>query len=424
MLNIRLCFRRAYQLWNQPPMIHSLFIISSSGMLLFKKNLTSKAESLLKDGMLVAGFLNAISHFASELSQQKIQSMNLDKYKFLCGNFGAISIVFYVDMTEDEYKLRQKMRRLADAFLFKYEEVLRNWGGELSIFDDFEIDSVITSTLKVVLIGLSGVGKTSITHLIEGTPIPLKHLPTITYGISDLMISGDCQISVWDLAGQEQFRALWKKLLAGADIVFLISDSQKENVYATRDLYESYRKFAPDSARFFVIANKQDLPNSLPPKTIREIFQLPTFEMIAINPLNRIRMNTIIELTSKPRLGSQPALPSEKSRAEPIPHLIQSPSPPTQNQSASEVPSTNPSSLNGQRRTEQGTLLESGIVPTVVIVESDVLLEIIEEKLPHIPSGEKEKAVKKLLTYSEGPSRNAWLNTFLIINKRYATKAN
>ncbi len=119
------------------------------------------------------------------------------------------------------------------------------------------------------------------------------------------MISGDCQVSVWDIAGQEQYRPTWKDILEEADIVFLVTDSQKENVYKTLDLYRINKKYAEESTSFYIIANKQDLPNSLTPQDIQQIFHLPTYNMVAINPKNRKKMLTILREKVGEKIGQQ-----------------------------------------------------------------------------------------------------------------------
>ena len=77
-------------------------------------------------------------------------------------------------------------------------------------------------------------------------------------------------------------------------------------------------------------------------------------------------------------------------------------------------------SLIGQRRSEQGSALDSGIIPTVVRDESEVIMEILNEKLPFMNDKQKQDALKKIIEKPSGPQRDAWLKVFLIKNKQYA----
>jgi len=78
--------------------------------------------------------------------------------------------------------------------------------------------------------------------------------------------------------------------------------------------------------------------------------------------------------------------------------------------------------LISERRTEQGEALQSGIVPKIVKSEEEAVREILGEKLPLLPENEKQKAIQKILTYTPGAAREAWLKVFLIKNKQYAKK--
>ncbi|MHA1648979.1 MAG: hypothetical protein ACTSYB_02205 [Candidatus Helarchaeota archaeon] len=73
-------------------MIHSIYIIYSNSLLLFEKQFIPQAKLLSKDKVAVAGFINALFTFASQLGQRRIESMSFDKYKFICGLFDPICV--------------------------------------------------------------------------------------------------------------------------------------------------------------------------------------------------------------------------------------------------------------------------------------------------------------------------------------------
>ncbi|MHA1276462.1 MAG: hypothetical protein ACTSQI_04025 [Candidatus Helarchaeota archaeon] len=122
--------------------------------------------------------------------------------------------------------------------------------------------------------------------------------------------------------------------------------------------------------------------------------------------------------TYQPTTSPAPPAPQSSQLSQtvspPTAPLPQDPSPPA----LSETPHIE--SLLRQRSIETGAPLESGIVPTVVKSEGDVLNEILTEKLPYLPDDEKQAAIEKLLTYENGPKREAMLKVFLIKNKKYA----
>ncbi|NVM27780.1 MAG: hypothetical protein HWN65_02970 [Candidatus Helarchaeota archaeon] len=135
------------------------------------------------------------------------------------------------------------------------------------------------------------------------------------------------------------------------------------------------------------------------PKSTAPAPALPSAAPPAVNP-------------AAPPASPPAALPTTPPAFSPAPYQ----SPPPQS------PSQDIDSLIAQRRTSQGSTLQSGIVPTVVRDEEDVIREILNEKVPYMPDRDKEKAIEKILTYPPGVQRDAWLKVFLIKNKRYTKK--
>ncbi|HUX99907.1 MAG TPA: hypothetical protein VMV49_10155 [Candidatus Deferrimicrobium sp.] len=144
------------------------------------------------------------------------------------------------------------------------------------------------------------------------------------------------------------------------------------------------------------------------------------------------KLKNLVEAVSNPRIAPMPAIPTEQPRT-PLTTPLTKPTQmtgldealepqvnPDQISPSSLASSTESGSLIEQRMTEKGVPLESGIVPTIVKDEKDVLYEILVERLPLLPDAEKQKAVDKLLSFEPGAYRDAWLKVFLIKNKKYA----
>ena len=77
-------------------------------------------------------------------------------------------------------------------------------------------------------------------------------------------------------------------------------------------------------------------------------------------------------------------------------------------------------SLVEQRRTEHGAPLVSGIVPTIVKSEREILFEILSDNLPYMTDKDKVNAVENLLKLPPGHKRNAFLKVFIIKHREYA----
>jgi len=123
--------------------------------------------------------------------------------------------------------------------------------------------------LKVIILGDSGVGKTSLMNQYVNKKFSNQYKATIgaDFLTKEVMID-DKQVTmqIWDTAGQERFQSLGVAFYRGADCCVLVYDI---TVQKTFDSLESWRdEFLiqasprdPDNFPFVVIGNKADLDN-------------------------------------------------------------------------------------------------------------------------------------------------------------------
>ena len=81
--------------------------------------------------------------------------------------------------------------------------------------------------VKVVAIGDSGVGKTSLIQMFEHSKYTESFKPTIGADFSNKEITIDGRIvtlQIWDTAGQERYQSLGTAFYRGADCCFLVYD--------------------------------------------------------------------------------------------------------------------------------------------------------------------------------------------------------
>jgi small GTP-binding protein len=126
---------------------------------------------------------------------------------------------------------------------------------------------------KVVVIGDSSVGKTSIIHIFDRQTFnPSCHA---TVGASFLSREVDTTrgriiLNIWDTAGQERYKSLIPTYAHGARAAFLVFD-----VTAPRSLdnlagwIESLQRFCAPECALFVVGNKIDLGEQLPREAAR-----------------------------------------------------------------------------------------------------------------------------------------------------------
>jgi small GTP-binding protein len=219
-------------------------------------------------------------------------SLNVGGSKYFSKNVTPDTLlIFITDVDENDRTVTEKIdvaaKGLADiAEQKKMTFVKKNYEKLINPF--------VHSKLKVALVGEGGVGKTTTLHLLMGKRPPTQYIPTIALAMEVIenIHFANYSLVLWDFAGQERFRKLWKLYFQGADIVFLLTDSTLRNILISKDMYQMIRRDAPH-VPVIVIANKQDKPNALDPSIIERIIGAETHPLIAVDLAYR---NEILKL--------------------------------------------------------------------------------------------------------------------------------
>lgn len=148
------------------------------------------------------------------------------------------------------------------------------------------------SAFKTVLVGESGVGKSTLTKLLKNENSPTERKPTIGVNIEKVPTSLG-NMCVWDLAGQRRFQFMWDEFMRGSKLTIVVTDSSSQNVMLTKDLIE--RHLNNNAAKVIAIANKQDLQNRMDPGSIEAALGVPTYGMIGTVQDNESKLRQIIE---------------------------------------------------------------------------------------------------------------------------------
>ncbi len=148
------------------------------------------------------------------------------------------------------------------------------------------------AAFKTCLLGESGVGKTTISRLLQhkNTNVPRK--PTIGVDIEKVSTPTG-NICMWDLAGQRRFQFMWEEFTRGTNLAIVVTDSSPENVKLTKELMDRHLK--NKAAKVIAIANKQDLSNRLRPEQIQQELGVPTYGLVGIDQKNHEKLSAIIQ---------------------------------------------------------------------------------------------------------------------------------
>lgn len=118
----------------------------------------------------------------------------------------------------------------------------------------------MSDTIKVVLVGNSGVGKTS--YLVRFTDNFFTMSHTTTIGVdfrTKYMIVNDNPVTlhIWDTAGQERYRAIGHNYYAKAEGVIIMYDClDKSSFDELAEWHQQVTLHAVENPALIVIANK------------------------------------------------------------------------------------------------------------------------------------------------------------------------
>ncbi len=236
----------------------------------------------------------------------------IEDYKFHAKDLiNDVILVFVTDKDEDESSIFEKV----DVAIKSLKRELSKSGLE-AVIANYErlIEASVTTRLKIALVGEGGVGKTTTLHLLLGDTPPLQYVPTIALNLETVenIRFGNYSLVLWDFAGQERFRTLWRFYFHGADVIFLVCDSTLRNVIISKDILKLIKRDAP-KVPVFAMANKQDKPNAMKPEVVQKILGIPTYPMVAIDKTRRDEMLRILMNAAAQYVGvALPDLPASE----------------------------------------------------------------------------------------------------------------
>jgi Ras-related protein Rab-1A len=119
------------------------------------------------------------------------------------------------------------------------------------------------SHFKVVLVGSSLVGKTSLFERFKGNPLPSRFMTTVGGGcaVVPVVLGGDTvSLTIWDTAGQETYRSIIPFYFAHAHVIVVVYDiTNIESFEGIAEWAQIARGHAPAEVKLILVGNKSDL---------------------------------------------------------------------------------------------------------------------------------------------------------------------
>ncbi|XP_043934666.1 ADP-ribosylation factor-like protein 9 [Protopterus annectens] len=137
-----------------------------------------------------------------------------------------------------------------------------------------ETQKAKTHTNKVLVLGLSGAGKTSILHGLTTNKVVRNTSPT--EGLNAVCLNTNhCKVDFLEIGGSENLRVHWKKYLPQAILlVYVVDAADHQNFKLARtclhDLIQEHSKLP-----VFVLAHKQDIAGAVGVADLLDVLNLP-----------------------------------------------------------------------------------------------------------------------------------------------------
>lgn len=153
---------------------------------------------------------------------------------------------------------------------------------------------------KIIFVGDSGVGKTSILN----TYSKKNKIPKATLGTEfteKYIEKHNFTLQIWDCAGQERFRALTKLYYRGAEICILVFDLTNPKSLESIENYwiPTVKNEAGDSIKFVLVGNKFDLTSNIDYSIIWKLCNTYNIKFIETSATKNLYINNIFENVSQ-----------------------------------------------------------------------------------------------------------------------------
>lgn len=117
---------------------------------------------------------------------------------------------------------------------------------------------------KVVTIGDSGVGKTSIVNMFYNKIFPDRTTPTVGASYMNCKVNvpgyGETTLNIWDTAGQEKFQSLIPLYIRNASAILYVFDvSQMPTIETLEEQFREYEVSIDSKSIMVLCANKIDI---------------------------------------------------------------------------------------------------------------------------------------------------------------------
>ena len=119
------------------------------------------------------------------------------------------------------------------------------------------LDCIWNRSVRVLLIGLDGSGKTTILYKIVTGDV-VTTIPTVGYNVETVKHK-NISFEIWDAGGQASIRAIWRMYFLKSQVMIFVVDSNERDRLeeARKELFDALKNPDLGNAALLVLANKQ-----------------------------------------------------------------------------------------------------------------------------------------------------------------------
>ena len=145
-------------------------------------------------------------------------------------------------------------------------------------------NNIFFKPLQIVMIGLDGAGKTTILYRLKLKEDVHTTVPTAAFNVETVRPFKNLKFLVWDTSGTDVLRPLWKAYVRKSDgIIFVIDSSDCNRFDETKvELDNILNSNESKGIPLLILANKQDIKNSIPPIKLAQRLELDSLD-ISVN---------------------------------------------------------------------------------------------------------------------------------------------
>jgi len=141
---------------------------------------------------------------------------------------------------------------------------------EESVNKDFEIlpkdSSIFDYNYKLIIIGDSSVGKTSLTHRATNGVFKDKSFPTIGFEFFPFIVKYKdtiIKLEIWDTCGQEAYRSLVKSYFSNSSLAIIVyAIDNRKSFSSIEEWIRQCKSLCSPDTKFFLIGNKNDVDDA------------------------------------------------------------------------------------------------------------------------------------------------------------------